>query len=121
MAGQLVYQADGGGGMVIIEVDPDGFNTTANLIQSLAIADSANPIARARLACTGTDTVHWDLSVDDGLNWQEFVADATRKRMGRGNYGGSEQPPQPIIDAPWQLLRLHSLLPPPRSKYCTSR
>jgi len=72
---QLTYLADGSGGLRIVEVDPTGFDTAHNLIVSTAVTSGSDPIARARLACTGSDSVYWDLSVNAGMTWSPIWPD----------------------------------------------
>ena len=70
--GDHAYLADGAPGLQIIALSPDGFNTDANVVQSLALDAGIDPIVRARLNTVQVDSVRWRLSTDGGTNWQEF-------------------------------------------------
>jgi hypothetical protein len=71
------YLADGALGMLAIELTPDGFNQTANHVRSLPIAASEDPIVRARLMTTQTDSIRWELSADGGQHWEVVPPDAS--------------------------------------------
>ncbi len=75
LSGHHVYAADGDAGLQVIDVDPEGFNTADNLVQSLALTGGEDPVGRARLSATVTDSVRWELSIDDGDTWDEVPPD----------------------------------------------
>jgi len=76
-AGSLACQASGSGGLQLLAVDPTGYDTVNDRVQSLVLDQSGDPIVRARLTTSQVDSIRWELSVDGGTVWQDFPSDGT--------------------------------------------
>jgi hypothetical protein len=75
ISGDYAFVADGSSGIEVIKVFERGFHIGANEAWSLAIDDSDETIAGAKLTTSQSDSIRWELSADGGTNWQEVTPD----------------------------------------------
>ncbi len=85
--GLLAFVADYGADLRVIEVLQDEIDVDNNIGQSLAVDGGTDTIVRARLTSTQTAGVSWQVSANNGGNWQAIVSDGGWNRMTAGGGG----------------------------------
>ncbi|MCK4774927.1 MAG: hypothetical protein KAT30_09070, partial [Candidatus Krumholzibacteria bacterium] len=75
VSGDYAFVSDGASGLQVIKVFERGFYVNDNEAWSLAIDDTDEPIASARVTSSQTDSIRWELSADGGTHWNEFPRD----------------------------------------------
>lgn len=69
LAGTVIWLADLSGGLRSFELNPFALDQSRNLAVSLNLASAGEPVTRARLAATMTDSIRFELTVNGGVNW----------------------------------------------------
>ncbi len=74
VAGDYAYVADMAG-LQVIEVFQRHLNAAANKAQSLVFDDGEESIFMAKLTTTQVGSIHWELSADGGVYWEQVLPD----------------------------------------------
>ena len=75
LSDDFAYVVDSDAGLQIIKIKSRSLNIEKNNCQSIVVNEITNDIARARITTSQTDSVLWELSPDNGLNWDEIQPD----------------------------------------------
>jgi len=76
-AGDHVFVADDASGLQVIQVFQRLLNIDDNVGQAVAINSSTEDVLGVKLSSSQTDSVRWEISADDGSNWQEVPLDGS--------------------------------------------
>jgi hypothetical protein len=75
VSGDCAYVADFTSGLQVIQISQRIVNPSKNAGQSLAFDSLEDDILWVRLASTQTDSISWEISADNGTNWQGILPD----------------------------------------------
>jgi len=71
--GDYAYVADRNHGLQVMQIYQRAINPSKNRGQSVSIDEMDNAVGWVKLTTTHTDSIRWELSADDGTNWQEVL------------------------------------------------
>jgi hypothetical protein len=81
VSGAHAFVTDGYSGLQVIQVFQSEFDEDNNIGQSLPVNALPDTVFAARLTTVQSNAVTWELSADNGVNWQGIVPDGTWNQM----------------------------------------
>jgi hypothetical protein len=75
--GDYLFVSDDTEGLKVLKIFERRLDLNRNIGQSLALNQTTKTIASVRLNATQTDTIRWEVSADNGGNWQDISPDWT--------------------------------------------
>lgn len=69
--GTVAWLSDGPEGLATFTADPNILDTTNNVAQSRDFSQTGEPLSRAKINASFTDSIMFELTCDGGLHWEE--------------------------------------------------